>query len=548
MSPPSENPKQDSATGGGPNANLGESSLYRETAIARQEKIKEQGKADAAEVAQVAGRESVRLVGSAILFSSLAFFVLIAASIWVINAGSVPVRSALGLLWLLFCSLLFVMLQQAAGVAKGLRPLFGSFEAFADDWESSIWRHLLAMRHFFTGPSIGSVGDSMAYAEGFAEAVAEWSESFGTLMRKASDVFLSVVYHCCFTLMGAVSFIAKLSSDLHLGSASERSTEIYLLFGQLWSGLTVASGVAIVPAVIGLWVDGRRYWGENYRKNIIEQYEQFEQDPKNHRAPSLVNERFAVFVSSFELIRVAILLVLGLWGQEVLDSAKAIFEVPSKDQVFGISLLLPVLVLAEDRRLAAYALFEKFGPSNYWVAFGLIPMTVVLGQLYRRIREVVKKDGRYANPNWRAANVLSLWVLMLTISVAYSSGELERRAKEVYAATIAARPVKNFIYCEENARRAVGVEKSEAELACKANLAADWEKEATVASLRVEGLLTPSERSAFKSAQKQWDRQLARDVKGRANRQLDVRIDHWRRREDVIRRIESRYAHRRDKK
>ncbi len=457
----------------------------------------------------------------------LALLVLlaVAGSAWAFWRADTSMICLMGLVWVIGCLMAYLLLQEFAGVGENLDPLFRGFAEFNQTWEDE-WSQWFGLRKLMTEKRLRGLGDALTYVEGASEEIAEWSEKFGQPILKLSRWLMKQLYRWCFVAMGLASFVARQAADLHLGKANAEIQKLYVVFGQLVNERKVETVISAAIVALGFALDLRRNlatrWGENRvtppkkdGKTVI---------------PSRRAEKSLLFLMSFEMIRVLILLGCGLKGQTSLDAAQTIFEVPSKDQVGGISVLVPVLALSEERRLAAYQLFEQFGPETYWTLFALVPAVLVGYRFARKLWGATFGSPVSPNENWSAAVLLSLWILLLSTTVAYSSGDLEKRAKEIYAATLAEPPEKAVIECEAKARAAAGPDLPQRLGACLTALAADWETETRRAITGLREVSTAGERQKWERTQAEWEKNLAAAIRRSPNDAVELRVRNWRQR------------------
>ena len=503
------------------------------TALQEQEEKKEAAK----QATRAAFAELVK-TGAKMTAMGAAVFVLlvllgVAGSAWAFWRGDAPMICLMGLIWVTGCLMAYLLLQELAGVSENLDPLFQGFAEFNKTWEDE-WSQWFGLRKLMTEQRLRGLGDVLTYVEGAGEEVAEWSEKYGQLLLKLSRWLMKQLYRWCFGAMGLASFLARQTADLHLGKANAEIQKLYIVFGQLISERKIETAISAAIVAVGLALDLRRNFATKWGENRVVP------PTKDGKAvvPSRRGEKSLLFLMSFEMIRVLILLGCGLKGQTSLDAAETIFEVPSKDQVGGISVLVPVLALSEERRLAAYQLFEQFGPESYWTLFALVPAALVGYRFVRKVWGATFGSPVVPNENWSAAILLSLWILLLSTTVAYSSGDLEKRAKEIYAATLAEPPEKAVIECEAKARAAAGPDLPQRLGACLTALAADWETEARRAIAGLREVSTQGERQSWERTQAEWEKNLAAAIRKSPKDAVELRVKNWRQRATDLSRYE----------
>ena len=437
----------------------------------------------------------------------------------------------MGLLWLILCLSGYVICLFLAELNRSEWLVLQKFEKFSASWEEN-WKLVFDLPLAFKGVPLEHRKLLSAF-KGMGAELADWSGNWGKLIRLVGGHLQRIIYRGCFTLIALLSAAARFSADFHVGKADTQFNEARRLAGLLNRDLTVSGAIALLLFGYGIWIDVRRYVALNIKS---------QKDAADKLRGIKGSAKTLLFLSSFELIRVLLMLACGRSGKEALAAAKTIFELPSKDQVFGIPVLVPILAFSAERRAAAFTLYQIYGPPTYWIFFGIVPLTIVSFVLFRRFwRWFRSHDTPGTADNWYAAAMLSLWIVLLGMTVAYRTGDLEDAAKITYSKTFAREHEKQFIFCERAAKGGAQDEREKALLACWAGLGEGWEVAGRAAVGRLLEVQSPKDQAVTKKRQAEWEASLANLARKKPREAPFDRVSNWRNREreldDITNRI-----------
>jgi len=237
--------------------------------------------------------------------------------------------------------------------------------------------------------------------------LAEWIlTSLEYLFRTARKFF--------FLSMGIVSSMARLVTDIHLYLASGRLDEdMRAVFPQhhfSWEGLLL-----VVPPLLGFLADHLSQTRDSPRKL----------------------GKTVMFLATFDFIRCAYLLVLGLWGTEAFQASRLILGEPSYGSLIGIP--FPVAFMSAPRREAAFVLYQIIGGKFFFLFFCWLPLYgIAMGlgpwasRAWHRLRRQNSRSTSQYEGNAISAFVASLGLLLLFASVMFQTGRASAAAGHLY--------------------------------------------------------------------------------------------------------------------
>jgi hypothetical protein len=403
--------------------------------------------------------------GTAILLLLFGWFIFLAGlTLTGFLAKSVPFICVAGTLWVLTLLFLFTLLAAGGDFAHGI-----------DNLVSRI------------GDQVGS-GNSMT-----AQLIREAATSLGAHAGQLSEFF--------YLAMGMTAFLIDWVARFHLSLVSRvegRHPE------SPWPGSAVLLFSA-VPVLLG-WLVHREY--------IVEQFK--------------IRLKLATaFLSSFEFLRLLLLLTAGFWGETALTAANSILAFPADDTVAGFHLGLPIGMLSDVRVNAAWTLYQIQGPFLYSAFFAAVPgLFFLIGakrwvihrwaahrnaapdEIARRLR--ARRPGR---------TMMSAWLLLLSLTVAQRSGALTRYV-DGYVYRFSAEPIDHaFAGCLLDERGAV--------LVCLRQWELGWAREIAAVRSKVEAGLRQNQVKTFRAGEQAWrNRELPAYMADDPRRSLDVRL-YW---------------------
>lgn len=288
-----------------------------------------------------------------------------------------------------------------------------------------------------------------------------------------------------FLLMGLVAALARTLTEIHLVIGRQHT----LLAGSIGVPWFLSVGFTFLPPILGAFADRNK---------------------RVHFSPGNAGTAVA-FLTTLEFSRCLLQLTTGLWGPSAFDAADKILSLPSRDSLFGIPLMLPVWILSEERREAAFTLYQTQGFYIYTLFFGLFPLAVFVNtlwaatkRLFRNIKRLFKddpvKEETILQRNTAARFVFSCGLLLLTSTVAYRTGGLGRYmivAQSYFQSTATDKILGSCLLASKS---------YVTDETCIQEWRAKWEAELAVVYDQVTRALPSNQRSQFKQREDAWRR------------------------------------------
>jgi hypothetical protein len=283
--------------------------------------------------------------------------------------GNVSLICGAGLLWILFLLQVFSFARSARQVADWIG---GHAEILAERFE---------MSHH----------DALELATWLSVVVSRISRWFSTRL---------------FFVMGSTVALVRTFTDLHMFLANH---QLHVPVSGIRLPWLVNAGFTFIPPVLGMIADLRSRVNKDPRK---------------------IGTAIR-FITSLEFARCLLLLTCGLWGAQAFEAAQEILKIPSNDTIQGVPILLPLGLFSAPARAAAFTLYEIQGVYVYLLLFVVLPGFVLLCAFWCKLKTKIFRRP-FVPPIFglasKAGILSSVWLLLLSSSVAYRTGAMGRYA------------------------------------------------------------------------------------------------------------------------